>query len=248
MKRIFTAALLALSSVSFGATLVPVQLLNPAGSTSGQVPVSTGPTSPPGWGTVALSGVTGTLAITNGGTGATTVTGALTSLGAAPLAGTNTWSAAQTFSALITPSSTIGIKGTGTNDNAQTGSVGEYPTPVSTIGTSIGNNANANATSITLSPGDWDISCVATFHPSIGAIATGYIVGTSSASLTLGSFGTYVQSQLNYTIGANQTIGSPHWRYSFASSTTVYCFAQGSFSGSGATMTVDGIIEARRPR
>ncbi|MFM0306288.1 hypothetical protein P0D71_00640 [Paraburkholderia sp. RL17-383-BIF-A] len=37
---------------AFGTTYVPVQLLNPNGSTSGQVPVSTGPTTAPTWGNV----------------------------------------------------------------------------------------------------------------------------------------------------------------------------------------------------
>lgn len=57
MKRLLTAALFALSSSVFAATLVPVQLLNPAGSTSGQVIVSTGASTAPGWATVPLSGL-----------------------------------------------------------------------------------------------------------------------------------------------------------------------------------------------
>ncbi|WP_088926283.1 hypothetical protein [Burkholderia multivorans] len=57
MKRLFTAALFALSSIAFGATLTPVQLLNPAGSTSGQTIVSTGPSTAPGWASVPLSGL-----------------------------------------------------------------------------------------------------------------------------------------------------------------------------------------------
>ncbi|ABO54201.1 hypothetical protein LA345_25960 [Burkholderia vietnamiensis] len=80
MKRLFTAALFSLSSIAFGATLTPVQLLNPAGSTAGQVIVSSGPSTAPGWGPVSLSGVTGTLPIANGGTGATTQAAALTNL------------------------------------------------------------------------------------------------------------------------------------------------------------------------
>lgn len=54
MKRIFAGALAALfCATSFGATLNPVQLLNPAGSTSGQAIVSTGATTAPGWGNVS---------------------------------------------------------------------------------------------------------------------------------------------------------------------------------------------------
>lgn len=57
MKRLFIAALLALSSIAFGATTVPVQLLNPSGSTSGQAIVSTGATSAPAWGGIGVSGI-----------------------------------------------------------------------------------------------------------------------------------------------------------------------------------------------
>jgi hypothetical protein len=55
MKRLLTAALLALSSTVFAATLNPVQLINPAGSTAGQAIVSTGATTAPAWGNVTAT-------------------------------------------------------------------------------------------------------------------------------------------------------------------------------------------------
>ncbi|RKR42652.1 hypothetical protein [Paraburkholderia sp. BL17N1] len=55
MKRLLTAALLALSSSVFAATLNPIQLLNPAGSTAGQAIVSTGASTPPAWSKVAAT-------------------------------------------------------------------------------------------------------------------------------------------------------------------------------------------------
>lgn len=42
---------------AFGTTLVPVQLLNPTGSSSGQMIVSSGASTPPTWGNVALNGL-----------------------------------------------------------------------------------------------------------------------------------------------------------------------------------------------
>ena len=57
MKRLFATALLALSSIAFGATLVPIPLINPAGSTSGQAIVSTGPSTAPAWGNGTASGL-----------------------------------------------------------------------------------------------------------------------------------------------------------------------------------------------
>lgn len=59
MKKLLLS--LALSLIAFGAsatTFVPVQLLDPTGSSTGQTVVSTGALTPPGWGTVPLSGLT----------------------------------------------------------------------------------------------------------------------------------------------------------------------------------------------
>ncbi|MGU4696717.1 hypothetical protein K6L09_08625 [Burkholderia cepacia] len=80
MKKFLILLAGVLAAAAHAATLTPVQLLNPAGSTTGQVIVSSGPSTAPGWGPVALSGVTGTLPIANGGTGAATQTAALTNL------------------------------------------------------------------------------------------------------------------------------------------------------------------------
>lgn len=58
MKRaltLFTGMALALSSVA--ATLNPIQLLNPSGSSAGQAIVSSGPGSAPAWGSIAPSGL-----------------------------------------------------------------------------------------------------------------------------------------------------------------------------------------------
>lgn len=87
MKRLFAAALLALTSIAFGATTIPPSLITPTGSTAGQAILSTGPGSAPAWGPVALSGITGTLGVANGGTGATTASAALANLGGMPTTG-----------------------------------------------------------------------------------------------------------------------------------------------------------------
>lgn len=55
MKK-FIGALVALySAFAFSATLSPVQLLNPAGSTSGQAIISTGASSAPAWGNISAT-------------------------------------------------------------------------------------------------------------------------------------------------------------------------------------------------
>lgn len=50
MKRILSALLSLCASATFAATLTPIQLLNPIGSTSGQAIISTGSTTAPAWG------------------------------------------------------------------------------------------------------------------------------------------------------------------------------------------------------
>lgn len=58
MKRLLTGIFIALYAVIASATtLNPIQLLNPAGSTSGQAIVSTGASTAPAWGGVGLNGI-----------------------------------------------------------------------------------------------------------------------------------------------------------------------------------------------
>jgi len=58
MKRLIASLAFSLAAAgAMAATLSPVQLLNPAGSTAGQAIVSTGPSTPPAWGGVTLSGL-----------------------------------------------------------------------------------------------------------------------------------------------------------------------------------------------
>jgi hypothetical protein len=91
-KLIFAGALAASIALSgYATTYVPVQILNPAGSTTGQAPCSTGPTSPPGWCSVNATTLSGNSIGTSGA--------------AVPLLnGANTWSALQTYSSGITVS------------------------------------------------------------------------------------------------------------------------------------------------
>lgn len=80
MKRLFSAALLALSSFAFGATLNPIQLLNPAGSTSGQAIVSTGATTAPAWASMVNSVIAGSGVTVSGATGNVTISVAANSI------------------------------------------------------------------------------------------------------------------------------------------------------------------------
>lgn len=106
MKRLIAGALVLLSTLTFGATLNSISLLNPAGSTAGQAITSTGPSTPPAWSTITLDGIGGFSAtgfvyrnsansyviitppipVAAGGTGVATAAAELARIGAAPLA------------------------------------------------------------------------------------------------------------------------------------------------------------------
>lgn len=300
MKRILTGLTgLILSAAALAATLNPVQLLNPAGSTSGQAIVSAGASTAPGWGNVPVANVTGGAPLASptftgvpaaptaaAGTSTTQIattafltqpgpigsgtanTGAFTTLSASstvsgtgfstylasPPAIGGTTAAAGKFTTLqatsaITPSSTSGIVGTTTNDNANAGSIGELISPAATIGTSMSNGTAMNAASASLTAGDWDVQCQVQTVPA-GTTTTTYVdVGISTTSAT---FQTITGSFLNFNAGPGSAAGvqvntsSPVTRVSVASTTTTYCVAQSGFAVS--TMAIDGLIRARRVR
>lgn len=365
MKRLLTLLALALATASsFGATLNPIQLLNPAGSTAGQAIVSTGPSTAPAWAPVTATALaaqaantvvanvtaasasptavalpscstansalkyttstgfscgttyaltSGTLAqfaattsaqlagivsdetgsgalvfgtsptlttptistptIANGTMSGTSITnspisgnaGSFTTLGATgALSGagfTNYFAsppaigstAANTgafttlsASGLISPSSTVGIKGTATNDNAQSGSIGEYVTN-STSTTSATSGTTLNATSASLTAGDWDVQCSAQFNPAASTVLTTVFTSVNTVSATNGSLGTATQIvNSGFVNGQIQIIESPVVRISLASSGTAYCPSYAGFTTS--TLTISGFVRARRVR
>jgi len=364
MKRLLTLLALALATVtSFGATLNPIQLLNPAGSTAGQAIVSTGPSTAPAWspvtatalaaqaantvvanvtaasasptavalpscstansalkyttstgfscgttyaltsGTLAqfaattsaqLLGVisdetgTGSLvfgtspsittanistpAIAGGTVSGTSITnspisgaaGSFTTLGATgalsgagftnyfasppAIGGTAANTGAFTTlsaSGLISPSSTVGIKGTATNDSAQAGSIGEYIS--SAVGAAgITSGTPSNVTSISLTAGDWDVGGSVRFTPAAGATPSSIAAGINTTSATLGGAGTTTQFVGTMAAAQVQIINTPTFRISLSTTTTVYLVQNSGFSG--GTETADGIIRARRIR
>lgn len=152
----------------------------------------------------------------------------------------------STFAGSITPSSTAGIIGTTTNDNANTGSWGEY---VTAVGTSVAltSSTNANITSISLTAGDWDVSGNAVFSAGGGTTVNNMSASVGTTSATLNSDpDRAIWNGVTMTTGPTVSQLAPVQRISIASTTTVYLVANSTFSG--GTLSVTGRIRARRVR
>ena len=154
----------------------------------------------------------------------------------------------------ITPSQTGGIIGTTTNNNANTGSVGEYVSSTVASGSAVTlvTATITTVTSISLTAGDWDIS------GTVGLVMTG------TTSLNYFSLGTTTSAGGSPNLDANFQLGFPTGggaiavsgvgpvypiptaRYSLSATTTIYLNANVSFSTS--TCKAYGVIRARRIR
>jgi len=272
LKRIIAGALAALLTFGAGAaTLTPLSLLSPVGSTSGQVITSTGPSSAPIWGTVTLTGLGGLSTAAAASTYLTQANAAstyLTQANAASTYATKAGTLAQFASTTSAQLATLlsdetgsganvfataptlnqpNIVGVTTNSNAAAGSVGEYLS-TSSNSTSLTSATTGNATSLALTAGDWDVSCVVTFVPAASTPPSILQAGinTVSATTPASNLGGYVQLASTFATGAAQVMITPTVRVSLASSGTAFCIAQSTFTVS--TMTVNGFIRARRVR
>lgn len=198
-------------------------------------------TLPSGTDTIVGRATTDTL--TNKTLTSPTINGATVS---GTFAGAVTYSGAVAFSGTITPSQTNGIVGTTTNNSANAGSVGEFASN-STTGTSLPNNTNTNATSISLTAGDWDVDGVIGIVPA-GATTLANIqagISTTSAAMPTAIGGRTIFGPAG-AAGVGSNVPAPRTRISLASTTTIYLVA---FSGVNvSTATVDGFIRARRVR
>jgi hypothetical protein len=153
---------------------------------------------------------------------------------------------------LIFGTSGKGTAGTTTNDNADTGVVGEY------VASNVGNTAvtlttgvTANLTSISLTAGDWDVQGNVGFDTEATANITYWYAGVTKTSATLE--GGYFQSTNmaspsgGIVFGANAfSLPSPVARISLSATTTVYLITNVGFTV--AAVKAGGMIKARRVR
>ena len=112
-----------------------------------------------------------------------------------------------------------------------------------TTGTSLTTGVTANATSINLAAGVWDISGVCVFNSQAGTVLERITAGVATVSATLGTPDTY-QQMAEALSGADPfNLEAPLTRVTLANAATVYLVAQAVFTSS--TLTVDGYIKAR---
>jgi hypothetical protein len=113
----------------------------------------------------------------------------------------------------------------------------------SNTGTSLTTGVTANATSINLSAGTWDISGTVVFNSAANTVIEQITAGVATVSATLGTPDTYQQFPEALSGAAAFNLDAPLTRVTLANAATVYLVAQSVFTTS--TMTVDGYIKAR---
>jgi hypothetical protein len=180
-----------------------------------------------------------------------TVSGAgfTTYLASPPAIGTTT-PAAGKFTTLqatgaITPSTTAGIVGTTAADNANAGSVGEFQT-ANTSNTSLTTATPANATTINLPAGDWDVWGVVQFNPGASTAPTDFQAGISTTAATFGGYANNHIISAAFSANFQGVIPTPVVRINVSVATTVYLVALANFPS--GTVTMNGTINARRAR
>lgn len=143
------------------------------------------------------------------------------------------------------------IGGTGTNDSAAAGKVGEIIESTVLVGAAVAltTATPANVTSISLTAGDWNVWGNIAFAPAATTTVTsiqGAVSQTSATLPTIPNAGAYALLQATLTTAAAQVLPLGWTRISLAATTAVYLVAQMAFGTS--TATAYGYIGARRVR
>lgn len=147
-------------------------------------------------------------------------------------------------------SSTSGIIGTTTNNNAAAGSVGEYIESVISTPTNFGTSGQYfDTTSISPTAGDWDICYLINVTANGSTMTTGFrggvwqSTGNNTTGLVIGS---NALDQGNATSLLDQSIAIPCFRVSLSGTTTYYGKAVASYSVATPQFTCR--LSARRVR
>lgn len=156
-----------------------------------------------------------------------------------------------TLTGALIPSQTLGITGTTTNNNANTGAVGEYVSSTVLVGAAVPltTATAADITSISLTAGDWDVWGTVVTNPNAATTQTvivGWVSSTSATIPTAPNEGG--EHSLNVAIAAGQTIilSCGMRRFSLSGTTIIYLSIFSAFAVN--TNAGYGFIGARRMR
>lgn len=159
------------------------------------------------------------------------------------------WAAAATLTNKQISTKTNSINGVQDDSNAAVGQIGEYVFQKNTTGVLLPPGVTQNIVSVTLGPGDWDVRTSVRYFSSGGATLSNQhtIISDQSATIPDYDHGIDVSCNPNTAGDAGGFMCGPY-RYNVASGTTktVYGIVRCTY-GSGS-ITVKGIIEARRMR
>lgn len=145
----------------------------------------------------------------------------------------------------IIPSTTLGIQGTTSADNANPGAVGEVLSATGTSGLASG--VVGGLASVTLTPGDWDVWGSINYITPVGVTPLVLYAAVGPVATSLPSPNEYTQLAVSFTPSSGQVMASPHVRFNVSTNTTVFAIASAAFTG-GSAMTAQGFISARRTR
>lgn len=195
MKNLFIALLCLVSGVAFSATTVPVQLLSPSGSASGQALVSTGASSAPSWGGVGLNGIAaiGANTIIGNATGSSAAPTAISVTGCNGAAQALQWTNGSGFAC------NSGIATSGANANIT--SLSGLTTPLGTGAGGLGaNNTSANGVPVFVTGTATVTAVTGSGAPVLGTsptITTPSIVGpTNGTAAAAGNVGEVICAQV----------------------------------------------------
>jgi hypothetical protein len=153
--------------------------------------------------------------------------------------------------ASFSPSTTSGVIGTTTNDNAAAGSVGEYisSTVGNGAGVSVTNSTNKDITSISLTAGDWDVWGTIGYNPTsnpVASLLSGWINTTSASAPGAPNGGAFFQDGVINQTNPEGLYPVGLMRLSLSATTTVYLTTYNSFTV--GTLKAYEFIGARRVR
>jgi len=142
-----------------------------------------------------------------------------------------------------------GVVGTGTNDDANTGLVGEYRSNNLSSGSalSLTNNVAANVIGVSLTAGDWDVDGYLQVLLSVGSGNIQAWIGTTGSPVVPTDTGNGARTIYTSSSATSNWMGScGPFRVSITTTTTVYLVAFTNFVS--GTAAANGFIRARRVR